>query len=370
MTIATQAMTMLTTLLLLAVLASNANGLQVTYCSSDNTADDSTKTTTIRATALAKFNVKATTPSLSFKETYAGVQTSRQRIQPMVQAAIKGVLVFLATLAETPTKDFTDISKLEVIRSQEQLVPRHQVQRRQHQPAVLRRQAHHRPPPSPSSPSPTSTTSSSTSFPSSSQSASTITEAPSSVTSVVTQTQEGKTVLQTIVTTPTPEPVAGPRPKASSGISHGAVAGIVIGVLAALGLVAAGLIMYYRRRLKQERRRTQYQDDSGSFGPHAEKYSPMENEGQKWDPTFGIGFMPGRKSQRSSTHLKTTTSRRSTNADTSISPIDRQSMTFVDSRLNPQSFGVHEAGRVSAHSLADHQDYSRPLRVTNGDDPQ
>ena len=108
-------------------------------------------------------------------------------------------------------------------------------------------------------------------------------------------------------------------------------------------------------------------DDQGSLGTHGEKLR-SDGSQQRFDPTFGLGGS-GRKSQRSSMHLtKGGMSTWSSQQDTSVSPIDRQSMTFVDQRLNPYRFGQHDSGRVSQQSLNDGQDYSRPLRVTNGDD--
>ncbi|KAA8916972.1 hypothetical protein TRICI_000870 [Trichomonascus ciferrii] len=114
--------------------------------------------------------------------------------------------------------------------------------------------------------------------------------------------------------------------KKASGIGGGAIAGIVIGIVAALGLIGAALVFWRKRR-----------------NAHND-YNPSTSPDGFRDP-FGV-----HESKLSSA---------STAVNSQSPPMP------VDQRLNPAMLGER---RISDGSLADEQDYSRKiLRVTNPD---
>lgn len=116
------------------------------------------------------------------------------------------------------------------------------------------------------------------------------------------------------------------KDKKASGIGGGAIAGIVIGIVAALGIIGAALVFWRKRR-----------------NAHND-YNPSSSPDGFRDP-FGV-----HESKLSSA---------STAVNSSSPPMP------VDQRLNPAMLGER---RISDGSLADEQDYSRKiLRVTNPD---
>lgn len=113
----------------------------------------------------------------------------------------------------------------------------------------------------------------------------------------------------------------------SSGVSGGAIAGIVIGVLAALAIIGAVLVF-----LKKRRDSNRYESYSPNVGPHGFKDFSSPSDPGVFPPP----------------------------------PIPTKNQPYVDQRLNPSMLGER---RLSEGSLADARDYSRKiLRVANPDE--
>lgn len=148
-----------------------------------------------------------------------------------------------------------------------------------------------------------------------------VTEGPSSTGSSSTSSSQEATT-----TTGSGTPLESPDLKdhKSSGVSGGAIAGIVIGIIAAIIIIAGTLLFLHRRR-----------------GPN-EAYT---NNGGSPSPSFGDPFATRGEDKMA------------------FGPVD--DFMAVDQRLNPVMLGER---RLSEGSLADDRDYSRKiLRVANPD---
>ena len=112
-----------------------------------------------------------------------------------------------------------------------------------------------------------------------------------------------------------------------SGISGGAIAGIVIGIVAAIAVIVATLLFLRRRRTE---------DDTNQYVPGAKSSTQ----------SFGDPFVTRAEEDK-----------------VLFGPAD--DFMAVDQRLNPVMLGER---RLSEGSLADDRDYSRTiLRVANPD---
>lgn len=182
-------------------------------------------------------------------------------------------------------------------------------------------------------PKTTSTTSSSEST--STKSTTTSDEAENSkttITSVETVTSAGTIVVQTVTT------VANASHKGSGGLSQGAVAGLVIGILVAIAAFVAGAILYRRHKRNQ---RLQDQAPLAS-GTHRRGSSAgiMSKTGTMSSSGYGFGM----------------------EEDNGYgSPGRRMSMKPMDPRLDPKSaYGLYRtASHDSINTIRDDQDYSR-----------
>lgn len=163
-------------------------------------------------------------------------------------------------------------------------------------------------------------------------------------------TSEGSVTTQTIVTT------AYPKSSSNGGISKGAVAGLVIGILALIAAFIAGAILYRRHRKNQQHH------EAGSLA----------------------GAMGGSHRRGSSAGIMSKTGTISSSGyglpmDEDMgyaSPGRRMSMKPMDPRLDPkQTFGLYRAAsHDSINTIRDDHDYSRRvhetpriMRVTNPD---
>lgn len=128
----------------------------------------------------------------------------------------------------------------------------------------------------------------------------------------------------------------------SNGIGSGAIAGIVVGVIAALAILGL-LFFFWRRNNNKNDAYTGSQSPSGFSDPFG-----MRNAVDDKTSMTSLGMGPNNNIP---------------NANFGLQPPDNSFMA-VDQRLNPVMLGER---RLSEGSIADERDYSRKiLRVTNG----
>ncbi|CAN8102845.1 unnamed protein product [Discula destructiva] len=169
-------------------------------------------------------------------------------------------------------------------------------------------------------------------------------DTPSVVTSVKTVTSDGQVVYQTI--TSTPEASAG---SGNNGLSGGAIAGIVIGILAVLAAFIAGALIYRRHQ-----RNRQSMEGAPLAAGMAHRRGSSAGIMSKTGTMSSSGYGMGMEEDMYGSH--------------------RMSMKPMDPRLDPkQTFGLYRAAsHDSINTLRDDHDYSRRvhqpgrvLRVTN-----
>ncbi|KAJ2993132.1 hypothetical protein NUW58_g1938 [Xylaria curta] len=171
----------------------------------------------------------------------------------------------------------------------------------------------------------------------------TTTTAPT--TSIKTITAGGTVSLETVTVIPTPGFESGGNTSSSQGLGAGATAGIVIGVLAVVAIIAgiAAFFCLQRRRRQREEQLVSrpHSHLSGSVGVMS---TPTTAMASVWD---GENTSTGRRSSRLMPH------------DPRMDPF----ATNIYSRFENKS-------RESINTLQDNQDYSRKvLRTTNPDPP-
>ncbi|KAF3479703.1 uncharacterized protein GIQ15_06679 [Arthroderma uncinatum] len=134
----------------------------------------------------------------------------------------------------------------------------------------------------------------------------------------------------------------------SSSLTGGAIAGIIIGTLAAFGIFAAILLWFCCFR-----RRQQTKIDDGYRSPFHESPVPQ--------PIFESTLSSRVPAMRTTPVNGATVGRRGSTARLSIP-------AFTDHRMKKDAMVYANGGRHSNVSLQDNQDYSRPvLRLTNPD---
>ncbi|KAL2401075.1 hypothetical protein ABEF93_000844 [Exophiala dermatitidis] len=214
-------------------------------------------------------------------------------------------------------------------------------------------------PPTTSSPTSTSSTSSDTSTTPSPTSSPTPTEVYTSVTTVTGE-------VRTVVITPpsSTDATLGQSSTGGGGVSTGKVVGIVLGVALGIGaLIGIGVWLWFRRR--HQRMQMQAGPDA-TFIPRTGETSPSNNIPSRQVSQLSSSGLLGNKTPRINTSgMPPGNDLRS--ADTTVSaPFDRRSLA-TDQRLNPYALYIHDESRLSNVSLQDNQDYSRQLRVANPD---
>ncbi|ROW09362.1 hypothetical protein VMCG_02396 [Cytospora schulzeri] len=166
---------------------------------------------------------------------------------------------------------------------------------------------------------------------------------PTTITSIQTVTSEGSIVIQTITTISTPSANQG-----SGNLSKGAVAGLTVGILAAVAAFVAGAFLFRRHK-----RRMQPEGSMGAGGIDRQGSSAgiMSKAGTISSAGYGLameedGSYGGR----------------------------RMSMKPMDPRLDPKVGLYRIASHDSLNTIRDDQDYSRRvhespriMRVTNPD---
>ncbi|KAF7192682.1 hypothetical protein HII31_05999 [Pseudocercospora fuligena] len=232
----------------------------------------------------------------------------------------------------------------------------------------------------------TPTTSSTTRSSTSSTSTSSTTETPVAVvpvTSVIRTVISGAIVTQTVTSTPVAAGGANQEPEnlhlhRNDSLSGGAIAGIVIGVLAALALIGVGAFLLWRRKRRQDG------EESGTgntknLGRNVSVLSKAGLLARNTRPSMGERdhddnmYQTGQNSVRHSMMF-------GPGAAEGVSPVSplgssdgsshsrRMSKPMVyDQRLNPSALFANQEANGSRISMQDAQDYTRPLGVMNPD---
>ncbi|KAF2248334.1 hypothetical protein BU26DRAFT_565737 [Trematosphaeria pertusa] len=191
---------------------------------------------------------------------------------------------------------------------------------------------------------------------SSSEEVETIVPAPQ--TSIRIITESGRIVTQTVISTPTSEPVLTGGRKGST--NTGAIAGGVVGGLVVLAASIGGVFFFLWRRRKQQRRQEE------EFQSGVQRNTSTMSK---------AGLLRGEKDPQYPPPIATNFTRRSSRImldNESISPISgsdrRNSRHMIDQRLNPSAvFVLDNSSRGSIASLDDSRDYHRALNVRNPD---
>ncbi|KAI0490174.1 hypothetical protein F4859DRAFT_182672 [Xylaria cf. heliscus] len=196
-----------------------------------------------------------------------------------------------------------------------------------------------------STPTPTGQTSTTTVETSSTGTSTRTTSTADPTTSVRTVTAGGTVSLETVTVTPTPSAGSSADTSSSHGPSAGAIAGIVVGVLGVVAILAGLAVFFYLQRRKRQREEElasrPHSHLSGSVGVMS---TPTTAMASVWD---GENTSTGRRSSRLMPH------------DPRMDPF----ATNIYSRFENKS-------RESVNTLQDNQDYSRKvLRTTNPDPP-
>ncbi|KAI0965224.1 hypothetical protein F4678DRAFT_476785 [Xylaria arbuscula] len=197
----------------------------------------------------------------------------------------------------------------------------------------------------------TSTTSTTSSTLPDTNTATTATTATTPTTSVKTVTAGGTVSLQTVTVTPTPaagstsgSDTEGSTSSGSSshGLSSGAAAGVAIGVLAVVAIIAGIAVFFYLQRKKRRQEELNSRPHSNLSGSQGVMSTPTTTMASVWD---GENTSTGRRSSRLMPH---------------------------DPRMDPFATNIYtrfeNKSRESINTLQDNQDYSRKvLRATNPD---
>lgn len=165
--------------------------------------------------------------------------------------------------------------------------------------------------------------------------------------------------VRTVVVTPTGDAVLGQSSSGGgSAVDVGKIAGIVVGIVVGLGLIAGGAIWYFRRR-----RKTRETSFEGSFT--AERLGDSSNTSNNNVPSRQVSQLSSAallgKAPRIQTNFYPSDNDPRSAGTTSSNNVDRRSLG-TDQRLNPWAI-YSQDDRLSSVSLQDNQDYSRQLRV-------
>ncbi|KAK2613907.1 hypothetical protein N8I77_000777 [Diaporthe amygdali] len=170
---------------------------------------------------------------------------------------------------------------------------------------------------------------------------------PTTITAVQTVTSEGSIIIQTVTTVSTPAAQSD-----SSGLGKGAVAGLTVGILAAVAAFIFGAFMFrrHKRKLREE-------EEPMTAASMAHRRGSSAGIMSKTGTMSSIGY--GMTMDEEGSYS---------------SPSRRLSMKPLDPRLDPKVGLYRTASHDSFNTIRDDQDYSRRVhqpprafRVTNPD---
>ncbi|KAG8167607.1 hypothetical protein KVR01_003296 [Diaporthe batatas] len=170
---------------------------------------------------------------------------------------------------------------------------------------------------------------------------------PTTITAVQTVTSEGSVIIQTVTTVSTPVAQSD-----SSGLGKGAVAGLTVGIIAAVAAFIAGAFMF-RRHKKKMREEEQPMTAASMAHRRGSSAGIMSKTGTMSSVGYGMPM------DEESSYM---------------SQSRRLSMKPLDPRLDPKVGLYRTASHDSFNTIRDDQDYSRRVhqpprafRVTNPD---
>lgn len=160
-------------------------------------------------------------------------------------------------------------------------------------------------------------------------------------------TSEGSIIIQTVTTVSTPSAQSG-----SSGLGKGAVAGLTVGILAAVAAFIFGAFMFRRHKKKMRE-----EEEPMNAASMAHRRGSSAGIMSKTGTMSSVGY--GMPMDEESSYM---------------SQSRRMSMKPLDPRLNPSVGLYRTASHDSFNTIRDDQDYSRRVhqpprafRVTNPD---
>ncbi|KAF2456428.1 hypothetical protein BDY21DRAFT_50342 [Lineolata rhizophorae] len=187
---------------------------------------------------------------------------------------------------------------------------------------------------------------------------------PTPVTSVEIITISGAAVTKTVTSTPTTPPEAATQ-RAERKLSGGAIAGIVIGVLGALALIALAVFFFcfYRRH----RSGSDAGDDESAKQPPRRNTSVLSKVGLLSEKHSPASVAPTAIVPPVNLNNNGATSD-STDPNSPVSDKRASRPMFYDQRLNPSALmDLDNGSRSSMITMEDNRDYTRALNVRNPD---
>lgn len=170
---------------------------------------------------------------------------------------------------------------------------------------------------------------------------------PTTITAVQTVTSEGSIIIQTVTTVSTPAAKSG-----GGGLGKGAVAGLTVGILAAVAAFIFGAFMFRRHKRKMRE-----EEEPMNAASMAHRRGSSAGIMSKTGTMSSVGY--GMPMDEESSYM---------------SQSRRMSMKPLDPRLDPKVGLYRTASHDSFNTIRDDQDYSRRVhqpprafRVTNPD---
>lgn len=196
---------------------------------------------------------------------------------------------------------------------------------------------------------------------------------------VIQTTVSGEIVTRTVTTTPTVVSNAGQNDAVQLSekdrLSGGAIAGIVIGVLAGLAAIAIAAFLLWRRKRNADEAEAAGATDQQNMTRNVSVLSKAGLLSRGAQPSMGetddnlVGSNSGRHSMLfglGAEGVSPTSPLGSSHGESSSSRRPSKPMVY-DQRLNPSALFSNSEANGSRISMQDTQDYSRPLGIANPD---